>query len=101
MNCTATYLPSHKPSKTDKTYILLWMPTYGYASVEQPAKTYKHQFCVHTGYCLEDLPGAMDDKDIWQEKKLRNSMLSTPHDLMIYIYIYIVASKTKGQNFKT
>ena len=29
-------------------------------------KTYIHQLCVNTGCHIEDLPGAMVDKDLWQ-----------------------------------
>ena len=33
-----------------------------------PARTYKQQLCADTGYILEDLPGAMDDRDGWRER---------------------------------
>ena len=38
-------------------------PTHGRASVGWPARTYSHQLCADTGCSLEDLPGAMDDRD--------------------------------------
>ena len=52
-------------SKDDSCNVLPWSPTYGRASFSRPART---------GYSLEDLPGAMDDRDEW--KVPRKSMLS-------------------------
>ena len=37
--------------------------TYGLARVGWPAKTYVHQICMKPGCSLEDLPGAIDDRD--------------------------------------
>ena len=48
--------------------ILLWTPSHGQAKAGWPARTYIQQFCADTGCSLEDLPGAMDDRDGWQEK---------------------------------
>ena len=48
--------------------VLLWTPTHGRANVGQPAKTYQHQLSADTGCSLEDLPGAMDDRDGWSER---------------------------------
>ena len=36
----------------------------------------QQEFCADTGYNLEDLPGAMDDRDGWQER----SVLAARHD---------------------
>ena len=47
--------------------ILLWTPSHR-AKAGQPARTYLQQFCAKTGYSLEDLPGAMDDRDGWRER---------------------------------
>ena len=66
---TDTHLPSHKPSKLDKQYmlgtagkvgmnscdILPSTSTHRYNSVGRPAKTYIHQPCVDTGCCVDDL----------------------------------------------
>ena len=46
------------------------------ASVGQPAKTYLHQLCTNTGCNLEDLQGAVDDRDGWHEREPGNFMLS-------------------------
>ena len=34
----------------------------------QPAKTDLHQLCADAGYSLEDLLGAMDERDGWRER---------------------------------
>ena len=49
--------------KTKSYDVLLWTPSHRHASVDQPIRTYLQQFCVNTGYSLEDLLGAMDDRD--------------------------------------
>ena len=43
--------------------ILLWTSSHGRAKAGRPARTYIQQLCVGTGYSLEDLPGAMDNRD--------------------------------------
>ena len=48
--------------------ILLWTPSHGQAKVGQPARTDIQQFCADTRWSLEDLLGAMDDKDGWWER---------------------------------
>ena len=48
--------------------ILLWTHLHGRAKTGRPARTYTQQLCADTGYSLEDLPGAMDDKDGWRNK---------------------------------
>ena len=48
--------------------ILLWTPSHGRAKVGRPARTYIQQLCADTGFSLEDLPGAMDDRYGWREK---------------------------------
>ena len=46
----------------------LWTPSHGRAKVEGPARTYIQQLCADTGCSLEDLPGAMNNKDGWRER---------------------------------
>ena len=48
--------------------ILLWTPSHGQAKAGRPARTYMQQLYADTGYSLEDLPGAMDDRDRWWER---------------------------------
>ena len=85
-------LTSHQknnPNKMNKTWrnmdelisdVLQWTQTHECASVGQPARTYLHQLYVDTGCSLEDLPGAMDDKDKWRKKESRKSMVSVQLD---------------------
>ena len=69
------------------SYVLLWTPSHGHTSVRWPARTYIPQLCANTGCSLEDQPGAMDDRDEWQERE--KSMLAEQHHDDIYIYIYM------------
>ena len=48
--------------------ILLWTLSYGRAKAGRPARTYIKQFCADTWCSLEDLPGAMDDRDGKRER---------------------------------
>ena len=48
--------------------IFLWTPSHGRAKAGQPARTYIQQLCANTGCSLEDLLGAMDDRDGWQDR---------------------------------
>ena len=48
--------------------ILLWTPPHRRAKVGRPARTYIQQLCGDTGCSLENLPGAMDDRDGWRER---------------------------------
>ena len=83
-HCIVTYLPSEKTLEIRPTRhpgycwriknelisdILLWSPTYWRASVDRSARTYFHQLCGNTGCSFEDLPGAMDDRDVWRARE--------------------------------
>ena len=35
--------------------------------MDTPAKTYIDQICADAGYCIEDLPRMMSDRDGWRE----------------------------------
>ena len=48
--------------------VLLWTPSHGRAKVEGPVRTYIQKLCVNTGCRLEELSGAMDDRDGWPER---------------------------------
>ena len=48
--------------------ILLWILSHGRAKAGHPARTFIQQLCADKGCSLEDLPGAMDDRDGWQER---------------------------------
>ena len=49
--------------------ILQWTPSQRRAKVGRPARTYIRQLCADTGCSLEDLPGAMDDRDGLRERE--------------------------------
>ena len=48
--------------------ILRWTPSHERAKAGRPARTYTRQPCADTGCSLEDLPGAMGDRDRWRER---------------------------------
>ena len=48
--------------------ILLWTPSRGWTKAGRTARTYIQQLCADTGCSLEDLPGAMDDREGWRER---------------------------------
>ena len=73
-SCTVTYYPPRKLFKLDEPD--MWdtagevktTPSHGREKTGRQARTYIHQLCVDTGCGLEDLPGAMDDRDGWWER---------------------------------
>ena len=64
--------------------IVLWTPSNGRAKARRPARIYIQPLYAETGYSLEDLPGAMDDREGWRERG-RRSLLGARHDIYIYI----------------
>ena len=50
------------------SHILQWTPSHGRAKAGWPARTYIQQLCDDTGYSLEDLPEAMNDRNRWQDR---------------------------------
>ena len=46
--------------------ILRWTPLHGRTKAGWPTRNYQQQLCADTGYTLEDLLGAMDDRDGWR-----------------------------------
>ena len=75
-SCTFTYHPSRKLSKLDELDMQDTAGEVGMklvieillAKVGRPAQAYIQQHCADTGCNPEDLPGAMDDRDVWQER---------------------------------
>ena len=43
--------------------VLLFTPSHGWVNVGRPVRTYLQQLCTDTGYSLEDLPEAIDNRD--------------------------------------
>lgn len=58
--------------------VLLWIPQYGRNSAGRPHKTYIKQLCEDVECLLEDLPGAMEDRDTWRERVMAIPAISTP-----------------------
>ena len=58
--------------------ILLWTLSHGRAKAGWPDGTYIQQRCANTEYSLEDLSGAMNDRDGWQERvgKIHNGSVT-------------------------
>ena len=48
--------------------VLLWTPSHERAKTGRPARTHIQRLCADTGYSLEDLLEAMDDREGWQER---------------------------------
>ena len=74
--------------------VLLWTHTHGHTSTDWPVKAYIHRLCRDTGCRQEDLPGAMDDKEWWQERVKGLRAISRTW-LYIYIYIYIYIERER------
>ena len=51
-----------------KSDVLQWTPSHGRAKAGRPARTYTQQLCADTGCNSEDLPEAMDDREVWRER---------------------------------
>ena len=47
--------------------VLLWTSSHGWAKPGRPTWTYIQQLCADTGCSPEDLPEAMDDREVWWE----------------------------------
>ena len=47
--------------------VFLWTPAYGRAKAGRPARTYVQQLCADTGCSPEDMPKAMDDREVRPE----------------------------------
>ena len=58
--------------------VLLWTPKHGHTSVGRPYKTFIQQLCEDLNCQIEDLPGAMNDRDDWRERVMRIRAISTP-----------------------
>ena len=64
---------------------LLWTPSHGRAKAGRPDRTYIQQLCADTGCSLDDLPEAVDNREMWRER-VRNIRADSA---TWYIYIYI------------
>ena len=100
-SCTANYHLSRKLSNTVHCWrskeelisdILLWTPAHRRTKVGRPVRTYLQQLCNDTGCSLEDLPGAMNDRDGWRErvKRTRDNMMIMIH----YTFHWLLSKQT-------
>ena len=77
--------------------VLQWTPSQGRAKAGRPAWTYVQQLGADTGCSSEDLPKAMDDRDVWQERvrNIRADSATWWRSWYIYIYIYIYRERER------
>ena len=66
--------------------VFLWTPTHGGAKAGRPARTYIQQVCEDMGWCPEDLPRAMNDREEWRERVRDNRAITTTWWWWWYIY---------------
>ena len=65
--------------------VLLWTPTYGREKAGRPARTYIQQLCEDTGWSLEDLLEAMNDREkgqgylCWRHDMMKMMMMIHTH----------------------
>ena len=80
--------------------MLLWKTSHERAKAGRPGRIYIQQLCGDTGCSLEDLPGATDDWDGWQERvkeicamgwhdDVINNYCKSMHFDMIYILLFL------------
>ena len=48
--------------------VLLWTPLHGRAKAGRPAWSYIQQLCADTGCSLEDMPEAMNNREVWRDR---------------------------------
>ena len=48
--------------------VLLWTPSHGRAKASRLARNYIQQLCEDTGCSPEDLPEAMNDREVWWDR---------------------------------
>ena len=48
--------------------VLLWRPNHGKRNRGRPSKTYIHQLIEDTGMNVEDLPNAMENRELWRRR---------------------------------
>ena len=66
--------------------VLLWITTYGRAKAERPARTYIQHHCEDTGCSHEDLPEAMNDREVAREGQ---GYLCWRHNMMMMMIVYV------------
>ena len=72
--------------------ILLWTLQHGWAKSGRLARTYIQQLFADTGCSLEELPGAIDDREEWQGEGQRDPRWRC--DMMMMVMVMV---KMKGK----
>ena len=67
--------------------VLLSTPSCRWARVGQPARLYLQQLCDDTGCSMENLPGAMNDRDKWQERVREICASSIPFFFFFFFFL--------------
>ena len=64
--------------------VLLWTTTYGRSKAGRPSRAYIQQLCEDTGCSPEDLPEAMNDREMWRERVMMRIMMIFKHVSLDY-----------------
>ena len=81
--------------------VLLWTPSHGRAKAGHPARTYIQPLCADTGCSPEDLPKAMDYREVWRER-VRNIHADSDMRESSYASVAWRADRTNDDNkYKT
>ena len=72
--------------------VLQWIPSHGRTKAGRPARTYIQQLCVDTGYSLEDLQGAMDEREgqgnlCWRRDMMMMMMIPINENYVVMRFI--------------
>ena len=106
---TAGIINRHIRSKCKKIYGIAISYTIFYksksiAKAARPARTYIQQLCEDTGWCTEDLPEAMNDREKWKERVRDIRATSTTwwwwwYDLSLFGKSHLLLNlRTRAQN---
>ena len=72
--------------------VIQWTSSHGQAKAGRPARIYLSHLCANTGCSLEDLPGAMDDRDRWRERvrEIRASSITWWSWLVPFFFLHLI-----------
>ena len=76
--------------------VLYWTPSHGRASIERPARTYVQQLCEDTGCGQEDMPKAMDDRDVWWGRVWEIHVRGTTWWWWWWCLLFIICTQLNG-----
>ena len=61
--------------------VLQWTSSHGRAKAGLPARTYIQQLCANTGCSLDDLPEAIEDREVWRKRAREMMVLHDDDDI--------------------